>query len=133
MITGRSSGSASSSRLSDPRLIIRPTQTQMHSILPDGTVVAGSLSPTIPGKNIVQLVMHSTSAGALRPTAITLTAAMLGMHMIPVRAVLTRTARGYAGAITLPMFGVYRVSVALQTPAGTQHGIIIITLPLPRL
>jgi len=128
----RLSGSASTSSIIDPRLIIHPTQTHMQGFLSNGVFLTGSLSPTMPGKNTVQLVLSPVMSGASRPAAITLTAAMLGMHMIPTRAVLTRTVRGYAGTITLPMFGAYRMRVEMQTPAGMQRGIIIIKLPLPR-
>jgi len=129
----RFSGSTSSSSIVDPRLIIQPTRTHMQSVLSNGIILTGSLSPTIPGKNAVQIVVHSRLTGAQRPVAITLQATMAGMHMIPTRALLTHTVRGYAGTITLPMFGAYHLSVALQLVTGTQRGVIIIKLPLPRL
>jgi len=133
MTSQHASGSPSSSFLSDPRLIIHPMRTTVHGVLSNGTIVTGSLSPTIPGKNFVQLVLYPAMARAHRPATITLEAAMLGMRMLAVRAVLPRTGSRYAGSIVLPMFGTYRVSVGLHTAAGMQRAIITLELPLPRL
>jgi hypothetical protein len=118
----------------DPRLVIHPARTQVQAVLSNGIIVTGFLSPTIPGKNRVRLVIHRGVTGAHRPAAITLTVMMRGMPMAPARATLIRSAHDdYAGTITLPMFGVYRASVVVTTPAGKQRGIMTIKLPLPRV
>lgn len=130
MLSKQSGRPLPSSSSVDPRLVIHPARTPLHAILSNGIVVTGSLSPTIPGKNEVRLVMGG--AGTHRPAVIILTAAMVGMRMLPTRATLTRSGGNiYTGTITLPMFGAYRESVVVTTPAGTQRGIITVKLPLP--
>ncbi len=129
----RSAGSTASNPMIDQRLIIHPTRTDVRGTLSNGVIVTGYLTPTIPGKNTVQIVVKSGVPRAFQPRTITLKVTMIGMHMTPKWVVLGRAARGYAGSITLPMFGVYRVSIALRTPPGTERGTITVELPLPRL
>ncbi len=125
--------SAASIQVADSRLTIYPKRTQVHATFSRGIRVAGSISPTIPGRNHVDLVLIAPRVKAPLPRVITFTANMTNMPMKPVEAILRRTSQGYAGTIKLPMFGTYRLRVAFHTAADRYSANTGVTLPLPSL
>jgi hypothetical protein len=104
----------------DPRLIVRPHIVRFHIALPQGGRLEGTLTPAIPGPNTVHLVAQPGMAGESR---LDIEATMPGMAMAPAVATLTARGHEYRGALTLPMFGRYRLRITLAggntRPAGT--------------
>ncbi|GAC1431573.1 MAG: hypothetical protein NVSMB65_05060 [Chloroflexota bacterium] len=107
----------------------RPQVTYFAAALGHVGVLRGTLEPTLPGLNIVRVVLQRP-VGASAAGQLTLVATMPGMGMPPVRATLRARGNGYSGALALPMFGRYHVAVTVERAGRTVRGAVTLTLPL---
>jgi hypothetical protein len=117
----------------DPRLIIRPRHAPIVAVLSHGVRLAGTLYPAYPGRNTLRLAVQGRSGSPATGHRVALVATMPGMAMAPIRATLIARDQRYVGNLTLPMFGVYRARVVVDTPAGRATGTLTLTLSLPHL
>jgi len=115
-----------------PLLILRPQVTHLMAVLGHGIVLRGTLEPTLPGLNTVRVVLHLPPGAAAATDQVDFAAAMLGMTMLPSRAVLRRGPAGaFTGRMRLPMFGQYHVAASLQMSLGRETGMFTLVLPFP--
>jgi len=112
----------------DARLIIRPRTVAVQGTLSKGMRVVGTLFPDYPGPNTVRLVVTGSSGRGAR--WINLTVTMPGMAMPPVRARMAARDGRSSAVLALPMFGVYRMEVAVRTQGRPATGVVTLTLPL---
>ena len=117
----------------DPRLIVRPRTVAIAGVLSNGLHLAGTFYPAYPGRNTLYLTVRRGAQGRYVAGRIALSATMPGMAMLPVRGTLAAGGQRYTGTLTLPMFGTYRVTVAIATPGAAATGAITLTLSLPGL
>lgn len=115
----------------DPRLVIRPRTIPVAAVLSGGLRLSGAYYPAYPGRNVLDLTVRGGNAPLARAAFIAVSATMPGMAMPPIRATLTANGHNYRGALSLPMFGAYRVAVAISAPHTRVTGTITVTLPLP--
>jgi hypothetical protein len=115
----------------DARLILHPHASSIDGALQGGVRLHGTLSPTLPGHNTVDLVAQGIGNPSTSQGRITLSATMPGMAMPPVRATLAPHGGHYTGAFDLPMFGTYVVQTRLNAPGRDSTGVLTVTIPLP--
>jgi hypothetical protein len=115
----------------DQRLILHARTTRVSTLLTGGLRLAGTLYPTLPGPNTLNLNMAGQHPTPVRGGRVEVVATMPGMPTTPARAVLVPCPAGYCGRLTLPMFGHYRVQAAIAAPSGRLPSSLGIELPLP--
>jgi hypothetical protein len=115
----------------DARLILHPHASPIDGALQSGVRLHGTLSPTLPGHNTLDLVAQGIGNLSTPQGRITLSATMPGMPMRPIRATLTPHGGHYTGAFDLPMFGTYVVQTHLSTAGRDATGLLTVTIPLP--
>jgi hypothetical protein len=94
--------------------------------------VDGTLSPASPGANDLHLRVVSGSEPRDQRPSLRLTATMPGMAMRPTVSVLHPTGQGYQGAVWLPMFGSYRLTMTLIGIPHPESGTHVVALPFPQ-
>jgi hypothetical protein len=115
----------------DPQLIVRPRTIRIAGTLANGLPLDGTLYPAYPGSNTLNLTLPRGSQRRYGGDRIALSATMLGMAMRPVNGTLVARGQRYTGALTLPMFGTYRVKVVVASPGAATAGSVTLTLSLP--
>lgn len=108
----------------DPRLLLTAQTLMVAAPLATGGVLRLQVAPAIPGLQRVSLRLPA----GVRPPVIRVQAAMAGMPMAPQMARLSRQGTIYRGKLNLPMFGTYRVEIAIphRRPVTLR-----VTVPLP--
>jgi hypothetical protein len=115
----------------DPRLIVRPRTIRITGTLSNGLHLDGTLYPAYPGRNTLHLTVPRGTQRWYGGDHIALSATMPGMAMRPIKGTLVARGHRYTGALTLPMFGTYRVGVVMAAPGAATTGSITLTLSLP--
>jgi hypothetical protein len=116
----------------DSRLILRPHNVPVHGTMVGGAVLSGSIYPGIPYRtNTIQLTLTRGGHTLAATGGASLSVSMVGMQMLPVKAVLHPAGSGYSGTLYLPMFGSYRGPITVATSSGSLTGTIEVTAPLP--
>jgi len=119
---GRAAGA--SSPTPDPRLILHPHTVSVRGSISRHDMLTLRLYPAIPGKQQIAVRLPPR----VRPHAVALHVIMSGMPMPAIHGRLTPYGLTYRGALTLPMFGAYLVTV---TVPGYRPVVLRVLLPLP--
>jgi hypothetical protein len=83
----------------DPRLIIHPHATSFRGSLGGGVKLAGTLSPSLLGTNVITLSVQPRDHAPAHGGQVRLTLTMPGMRMSPIQATLAAGAGGYTGRV----------------------------------
>ena len=110
--------------------MLQPRTVGVGAVLTGGLRVTGTLAPTLPGPNTVQLVVRGRAGATVPASHVGLVVTMPGMAMRPIKVALVSQGHGYAGVIRLPMFGFYRAAVVVTARAGRYMGGFTLEIPL---
>lgn len=118
----------------DPRLVLHQRRVALAATLTHGLRLTGVMTPDLPGHNTFDVALRGPGTAHTRgESPVRLAASMPGMAMQPLRAVLVKHGGRFSGALTLPMFGAYQLTVAVVTAAWTATGVLTVTIPLPQV
>ena len=113
-----------------PPLVLRGGVVPVAGTLRGQVTLAGTISPSLPGMNMLTLRLTLPGGRRARGGHVGLVLTMPGMDMLPVRATLSADGALYRGSARLPMFGRYRAAVEARTASGRYSGTVTVVLPL---
>ena len=131
LVVPHSSHTTTAAPAPDPRLFLRPHTTMVRGRLAGRMPIILTMSPSIPGRNIVRVIGPRTVRWSGTPARISVVIRMPGMRMPPARASLVLKGGAFVGPLTLSMFGRYRLTLTGRVGHTRAAGSFTVELPLP--
>lgn len=118
-------------------IVLRPHTLHFSVSISGGYRVRGAIYPAIPNYqvshphlNAVHLIVGG-GHGKVTDGRIDMSSRMIGMKMVPDRGVASPVRKGFVGKLLVPMFGSYRITLALHQRGRAYLGHTTVTFSIP--